>query len=243
MHVVVCSPIPGIAIEISVALGAVDIDCEAEPSLQEFGSLLFRDPDAIGVFWSMGPASAAETCRRLRMGDIHNPLFAVIEEMQPETGGAGRALALLAGADDIQPWPLHPAELVARLFALARRKRIIETDVYALPGCIFHPGRGELIGATGSIVHLTKQEATLLAALASRPGMLITKAMCMLALYQGRSEAEPKIVDVFACKLRKKIAAATGGLDCIETVWGQGFRFVSEGYRPEVGSFGKRVIG
>ncbi|ESY73406.1 helix-turn-helix domain-containing protein, partial [Mesorhizobium sp. LNHC229A00] len=93
-----------------------------------------------------------------------------------------------------------------------------------------------------SIVHLTKQESALLAALASRPGMLVTKAMCMLALYQGHSEPHAKIIDVFACKLRKKIAAATGGLDCIETVWGHGFRFVSEGYRPEVGSFGKRLI-
>lgn len=243
MRVIVCSPIPGIAIEISVALGLVDIDCEVEPSPQQFGSLLYREPDAIGLFWSMGPVSAAETCRRLRMGDIRNALFAIIEEANADfTGGAGRALALAAGADDIQQWPLDPSELVARLFALHRRRRSADDDTYMLPGCTFHPARGQLIGAS-STVHLTKQESVLLATLAERPGMLITKAMCMLALYQGHDEAKIKIIDVYACKLRKKILAATGGLDVIETVWGQGYRFVPEGYRPEVSSQGKRTIG
>lgn len=243
MRVIVCSPIPGIAIEISVALGLVDIQCHIEPSQQEFGSLLFRDPDAIGLFWSMGPASAAETCRRLRMGDIRNPLFAILEESNADfTGGAGRALALAAGADDIQPWPLDPAELVARLLALQRRRRSVDDDTYMLPGCTFHPARGQLIGAS-STVQLTKQESVLLATLADRPGLLITKAMCMLALYQGHDEAKIKIIDVYVCKLRKKISAATGGLDVIESVWGQGYRFSREGYRPVIGSLGKRVAG
>lgn len=245
MRVVICSPIPGITIDIGATLSAADIGHDVEPSQQEFGSLLFRDPDAIGLFWAMGPASAAEVCRRLRMGDVRNPLFAVIEaESSGITGGAGRALALHAGADDIQPWPLDSGELIARLFALARRKRTVDGDAYALPGgCTFHVERGELVVANGPVVHLTRQESVLLAALASRPGMLMTKAMCMLTLYQGHNEPGAKIIDVYVCKLRKKIAAATGGLDVVESVWGKGYRFIREGYRPAIGELGKRVMG
>ncbi|TGT04018.1 winged helix family transcriptional regulator, partial [Mesorhizobium sp. M2D.F.Ca.ET.171.01.1.1] len=63
------------------------------------------------------------------------------------------------------------------------------------------------------------------------------------ALYNGRDEAQLKIVDVLICKLRKKIAAATGGLDVLETVWGQGVRFIAEGYQPSFSAFGQRVPG
>lgn len=232
MRVVVSSPSPSVGMSISIACSMADISCEAEPSLQEFGSMLFRDPEAIGVFWCMGPASAAENCRRLRMAEVYNPLLAVIENIDVGSAAAvGRAQVLTAGGDDVQPWPIDESELIARLFAIARWQRDGSGSAIKLPGCTFHPERSEISGPAGSI-HLTGNETTLLQALASRPNLLISKAMCMLALYNGRDEAEIKIIDVYVCKLRKKIMAATAGVDVIQTVWGQGYRFIPEGVEP-----------
>lgn len=243
IHVVVSSPSPSASVAISVACSVADIDTEIEPSLQEFGSLLFRQPDSIGVFWSMGPASAVHTCRQLRIGDVRNPLFALVEDGQPSHLAAfGRAQALMAGLDDIQPWPIAPEELVARLMALHRRQRDLLDDIIEFAGLSFNTLTGDLKG-DGINVHLTKCEAAVLAALATRPGQTVTKPMLMLALYNGRDEPQSKIVDVYVCKLRKKIMAATGGLDCIETVWGQGHRFFPDGYRPDINASGRRVIG
>ncbi|TGP28229.1 response regulator transcription factor [Mesorhizobium sp. M2D.F.Ca.ET.232.01.1.1] len=242
MRVLVSSPNPSITIQIEAILEGVDIACDIEPAPQEFASLLFRDPDALGIFLALGPESAAKICRELRMADVRNPLFALIDERSVITGGAGRAIALNAGADDAQPWPINPVELVSRLFALQRRQRDGNHAIIQLPGCILKPATGELIGDVAH-VHLTHQETVLLTALAARPGSVVSKAMCMLALYNGRDEPQSKIIDVFVCKLRKKISAATGGLDVIQTVWGQGFRFVAEGYEPSFSSFGQRVPG
>jgi two-component system cell cycle response regulator CtrA len=242
MRVLVCSPNPTVSINLEAVLIAVDIQCDVEASAQEFGSLLFRDPDAIGVFLALGPESAAKMCRDLRMGDVRNPLFALIDEQSVIHGATGRAIALNAGADDVQPWPIKGVELVSRLFALQRRQRDGNPALIQLPGCVLRPSTGELIGDAARI-HLTSQEALLLATLASRPGAVLSKAMCMLALYNGRDEPGLKIIDVFVCKLRKKIAAATGGLDVIETVWGQGFRFNPDGYEPSFSPYGQRVPG
>ena len=99
MHVIVSSPVSQIATSIAVSCSMVDLPCELEPSVQEFGSKLFRNPDAIGVFWSPGPASAAEHCRRFRLADIRNLLFALVEEGAGfELDGDGRVLVLGAGA-------------------------------------------------------------------------------------------------------------------------------------------------
>lgn len=240
MRVLLCSPNPSITMQVEAMLEAADITCDVEPSPPDFCSLLFRDRDAIGMFLALGPAGAAETCRELRIADVRNPLFALIDAPVTATAAPGRAIVLNAGADDAQPWPINGTELVSRLFALQRRQRDGNPSMIQLPGCILRPSTGELIGDNAR-VHLTGQETALLTTLAARPGAVITKAMCMLALYNGRDEPQIKIVDVFVCKLRKKIAAATGGLDCIETIHGQGFRFCADGYQPSFSQFGRRV--
>jgi two-component system, cell cycle response regulator CtrA len=42
-------------------------------------------------------------------------------------------------------------------------------------------------------------------------------------LYGGMDEPEVKIIDVFMCKLRKKLANVSNGKNYIETVWGRGY--------------------
>jgi len=83
-------------------------------------------------------------------------------------------------------------------------------------------------------VHLTGKEYGILELLSLRKGTTLTKEMFLNHLYGGMNEPEQKIIDVFICKLRKKLAIASGGQDYIETVWGRGYvlREPSDGEAP-----------
>jgi len=72
-------------------------------------------------------------------------------------------------------------------------------------------------------VHLTVKEYQILELLSLRKGTTLTKEMFLNHLYGGMDEPEIKIIDVFICKLRKKLAGASNGKDYIETVWGRGY--------------------
>jgi two-component system cell cycle response regulator CtrA len=72
-------------------------------------------------------------------------------------------------------------------------------------------------------VRLTGKEYDILELLVLHKGTPLTKAMILGHLYGGTDEPEVKIIDVFVCKLRKKLAQATGGNHYIETVWGRGY--------------------
>jgi len=75
----------------------------------------------------------------------------------------------------------------------------------------------------GSRVHLTGKEYAMLELLSLRKGTTLTKEMFLNHLYGGMDEPELKIIDVFICKLRKKLSLACGGDNYIETVWGRGY--------------------
>ena len=75
----------------------------------------------------------------------------------------------------------------------------------------------------GRQVQLTDKEYNILELLSLRKGTIRTKEMFLDHLYGGVDEPELKIIDVFVCKLRKKLAQATGGHHFIETVWGRGY--------------------
>jgi two-component system cell cycle response regulator CtrA len=75
----------------------------------------------------------------------------------------------------------------------------------------------------GQPVHLTGKEYQMFELLSLRKGTTLTKEMFLNHLYGGMDEPELKIIDVFICKLRKKLSAATGGKNYIETVWGRGY--------------------
>ena len=73
------------------------------------------------------------------------------------------------------------------------------------------------------VIHLTGKEYAILELLSLRKGTTLTKEMFLNHLYGGMDEPELKIIDVFICKLRRKLAEALDGEDCIETVWGRGY--------------------
>ena len=74
------------------------------------------------------------------------------------------------------------------------------------------------------MVRLTGKEYSILELLSLRQGTTVTKEMLLAHLYGGMDEPEIKIIDVFVCYLRKKLAQATGSQHYIETIWGRGYR-------------------
>ena len=91
-----------------------------------------------------------------------------------------------------------------------------------------------VVRADGKPVLLTGKEYTILELLSRRKGVTVTKEMFLGYLYGGKDETELKIIDVFVCRLRKKLAQATGGKHYIETVWGRGYRLRDPAEMPSL---------
>jgi two-component system, cell cycle response regulator CtrA len=126
------------------------------------------------------------------------------------------------GADDYLTKPFHRDELVARIHAIVRRSMGHAQSVVRCADLVVNldAKRAEIAGRP---VALTGKEYGMLELLALRLGSTLTKEMFLNQLYGGMDEPEQKIIDVFICKLRKKLAEASGGRTYIETVWGRGY--------------------
>jgi two-component system cell cycle response regulator CtrA len=135
---------------------------------------------------------------------------------------ADKVKGLGFGADDYVTKPFHKDELLARVQAVVRRSQGAAETVVRCGDLVVNVDakRAEVAGQS---VPLTGKEYQMLELLALRKGMTISKDMFLSHLYGGMDEPELKIIDVFMCKLRKKLAAVSGGADYIETVWGRGY--------------------
>src|SRR6476469_7443227 len=118
--------------------------------------------------------------------------------------------------------PCHKDELVARIHAIVRRSKGHAQSVIQTGGLKVNLDT-KTVDVNGQRVHLTGKEYQMLELLSLRKVTTLTKEMFLNHLYGGMDEPELKIIDVFICKLRKKLAAATGGKHYIETVWGRGY--------------------
>ena len=130
--------------------------------------------------------------------------------------------ALDAGADDYVTKPFHRDELVARIHAVVRRSKGHSQSVIRT-GKLAVNLDAKTVEVDGNRVHLTGKEYAMLELLSLRKGTTLTKEMFLNHLYGGMDEPELKIIDVFICKLRKKLAHACSGENYIETVWGRGY--------------------
>lgn len=127
------------------------------------------------------------------------------------------------GGDDYLTKPFHREELIARMHALIRRSKGHAQSVIST-GRITVNMDDKTVDAEGKAVHLTSREYQMLELLSLRKGTILTKEMFINYLYDGVDAPELHIIDVFIAKLRKKLDAATGGYNYIETVWGRGYR-------------------
>ncbi|MBC8050559.1 MAG: response regulator transcription factor [Chitinophagales bacterium] len=176
------------------------------------------DYDIILLDLGLPDISGYEVLRQLRVNKIKTPIL-ILSGM----GGIDdKVRGLGFGADDYMTKPFHKDELVARIHAIVRRSKGHAQSVIHTGGLTVNLDT-KTVDVEGERVHLTGKEYQMIELLSLRKGTTLTKEMFLNHLYGGIDEPELKIIDVFICKLRKKVALATGGENYIETVWGRGY--------------------
>lgn len=127
------------------------------------------------------------------------------------------------GADDFMTKPFHFQELIVRLHAIVRRCNGFAKNTLNFGDVTLDLAANDVY-VRGERVHLTSKEYQMLELLCLRHGKVVSKEHFLDHLYGGLDEPEMKIIDVFICKLRKKIEDASVGSSLIKTVWGRGYR-------------------
>jgi len=176
------------------------------------------DYDLILLDLNLPDMNGLEVLRQLRLARIDTPILILTgsDDTEDKLKGFG------FGADDYMTKPFHREELVARIHAIIRRSKGHSQSVINT-GKVAVNLDAKSVEVGGKQVHLTGKEYQMLELLSLRKGTTLTKEMFLNHLYGGMDEPELKIIDVFICKLRKKLATATGGDSYIETVWGRGY--------------------
>jgi two-component system cell cycle response regulator CtrA len=159
-----------------------------------------------------------EVLRRLRAARVHTPVLILsgLVELDHKIKGLG------FGADDYLTKPFDGRELVARIKAIVRRSKA-HTESTIRTGKLLLNLDSRVVSVDQSPVHLTAKQYGAFELLSLRKGMTVTKEMFLIHLYGGMDEPQPKIIDVFVCKVRQKLAQATGGEHYIENVRGSGY--------------------
>jgi two-component system, cell cycle response regulator CtrA len=158
-----------------------------------------------------------EVVRRMRAARIETPVLIVSGLSRPQAKVKGLGM----GADDFITKPFDKAELLARMQAVVRRSKGFSQPTLRVGSLVLNLDSRDVM-VEGRPVHLTGKEYAILELLVLRKGMVLTKEAFRNHLYGGMDEPEMKIIDVFVCKLRKKLAQA-GGENLIGTVWGRGY--------------------
>ena len=176
------------------------------------------DYDLILLDLGLPDMTGHEVLRQLRLARVETPILILsgADDTDNKTKGFG------FGADDYLTKPFHREELVARIHAIIRRSKGHAQSVIRT-GKVTVNLDAKTVDVGGRAVHLTGKEYQMLELLSLRKGTTLTKEMFLNHLYGGMDEPELKIIDVFICKLRKKLSTATGGENYIETVWGRGY--------------------
>src|ERR1700686_1402021 len=175
------------------------------------------DYDIILLDLNLPDVSGFEVLRTLRVSKVRTPILIL-------SGLAGiedKCKGLGLGADDYITKPFHKDELVARVHAIVRRSKGHAQSVIQTGDLIVNLDTKNA-AMCGTQLYLTGKEYRMLELLCLRKGTPLTKEVFLNQLYGGLDEPGPKIIDVFICKLRKKLANASGGKNYIETIWGRG---------------------
>ena len=176
------------------------------------------DYDIILLDLDLPDMSGYEVLRSLRVAKVKTPIL-ILSGM---AGIEDKVKGLGFGADDYLTKPFHKDELVARIQAIVRRSKGHAESIIRCGDLAVNVDKKQ-VEVAGTKVSLTGKEYQMLEALALRLGSTLTKEMFLSQLYGGMDEPEVKIIDVFICKLRKKLANASQGKNYIETVWGRGY--------------------
>ena len=176
------------------------------------------DYDLILLDLNLPDMAGLDVLRQIRLARVDTPILILTGDADTDTKLRGFG----GGADDYLTKPFHREELVARIHAIIRRSKGHAQSVIKT-GKISVNLDAKTVDANGHAIHLTGKEYQMLELLSLRKGTTLTKEMFLNHLYGGMDEPELKIIDVFICKLRKKLVEATDGENYIDTVWGRGY--------------------
>jgi two-component system, cell cycle response regulator CtrA len=204
---------------IELALAAEGIICDtAEVGVDGIEIGKIYDYDIILLDLMLPDIDGYEVLLRLRSAKVKTPILILsgLSSVDQKIKGLG------FGADDYLTKPFNRGELIARIQAIVRRSKGHSESVVRFDKVAINLDT-RIVEVDGTQVHLTNKEYAILELLAMRKGTVLTKEMFLNHLYSSMDEPEIKIIDVFVCKLRKKLAKASGGTNYIETVWGRGY--------------------
>ncbi len=219
MRVLLVEDDPSTAKSIELALASEGIVCDTaalgEEGL-EIGQLY--DYDIVILDMMLPDIDGFEVLRRFRANKIKTPILI----LSGLNGSDSKIRGLGIGADDYVTKPFNKGELVARIQAIVRRSKGHSESVIRTGKVTINMDERSVV-VDNKPLHLTSKEYAILELLSLRKGTPITKEMFLNHLYGGIDEPELKIIDVFVCKLRKKLQDAAEGENYIETLWGRGY--------------------
>ena len=219
MRVLLVEDDPSTARSIELALATEGIICDTAALGQEgleIGQLY--DYDIIILDMMLPDIDGFEVLRRFRAGRVKTPILI----LSGLSGSEQKIRGLGIGADDYVTKPFNRGELIARIQAVVRRSKGHSESLIRTGSLVVNIDE-RTVELSGKPLHLTSKEYGILELLSLRKGTALTKEMFLNHLYGGIDEPELKIIDVFICKLRKKLSDATGGQNYIETLWGRGY--------------------
>lgn len=219
MRVLLVEDDPSTARSIELALATEGIICDTAALGQEgleIGQLY--DYDIIILDMMLPDIDGFEVLRRFRAGRVKTPILI----LSGLSGSEQKIRGLGIGADDYVTKPFNRGELIARIQAVVRRSKGHSESIIRTGALTLNIDE-RTVELNGKPLHLTSKEYGILELLSLRKGTALTKEMFLNHLYGGIDEPELKIIDVFICKLRKKLADANGGHNYIETLWGRGY--------------------
>jgi two-component system cell cycle response regulator CtrA len=175
------------------------------------------DHDIILLDLNLPDMSGFEVLRSLRVAKVKTPILILsgLAGIEDKVKGLG------IGADDYLTKPFQKDELVARIHSIVRRSRGHAQSVIQTGELVVNLDT-KTVEVNSARVHLSNKEYQMLELLSLRKGTPLSKEMFLNHLYGGIDEPEVKIIDVFICKLRKKLANASNGKNFVETLWGRG---------------------
>jgi two-component system cell cycle response regulator CtrA len=175
------------------------------------------DYDIVILDLQLSDMEGYDVVRRMRAGRVDTPVLILSGVSRPQA----KVKAFALGADDLMTKPFDSAELLARMQAVVRRSKGYSKPSLQVGPLLLNLDSHE-VSIDGHPVHLTGKEYAILELLMLRKGLVLSKETFLNHLYGGMDEPEMKIVDVFVCKLRKKLMQA-GGDGLIGTIWGRGY--------------------
>lgn len=219
MHILIVEDDPVIADVLGMTLSeAGHFHSKADNIESALAELKHNTIDAVLLDINLPDGDGTRLARLIRKRDIPVPILVV-------SGNAGvddKIAALGAGADGYLTKPFDRFELLANLDAIMRRTHGHSSATIMIGNLEVDLNR-HLALINGEQLPLTGKEFRIIEFLALRRGSVLSKSAFLSHLYGGMDEPEPKIIDVFMCKLRRKMELAGGQNVSIDTVWGQGY--------------------